>query len=413
MFVFSKNKLSGLFLAFALLVFVLPTKAQQTKAELQKKKSRILKEIQYTNKLIKETAQKTESTVSNVKLIQSKITSRQELINTIGQEINLLDKKIDENENVIQSLQNDLKSLKDEYAKMIYYAWKNRSAYTRLMFIFSAQNFNQAYQRMKYLQEYAAYREKQAKLIVETQKSLQSKVANLQTQKKQRASLLSSKEQEKLKLSKEKSQQENTIAQLQGKQKDLKRELRKKQQKAQELDRAIAEIIKKEIEAARRAAKAKNKNSSNKGFPLSPEAQKLSASFAANKGKLPWPVKQGVITSTFGKHPHPVLKGVYTNNNGIDISTDKGATVRAIFKGKVTGIIIIPGEGKCVMVRHGEYLSVYTYLSRVFVNKGDEVNTKQDLGVLVERKTDAKSDMHLEIWKGITKLDPQYWILSR
>ena len=146
---------------------------------------------------------------------------------------------------------------------------------------------------------------------------------------------------------------------------------------------------------------------------MTPEAKKLSASFAANKGKLPWPVISGTITARFGKHPHPVLAGIVVNNNGVDISTNKGANSRAIFGGVVSSVAIIPGEGKVVMVRHGEYLSVYSYMSEVFVDKGDQITTKQELGVLINESGKNKTTMHIEIWKGMVKLNPEYWIFRK
>ena len=177
------------------------------------------------------------------------------------------------------------------------------------------------------------------------------------------------------------------------------------------VQKAIQRIIEEEIRKAREAAKkAGNKT---KGFPMTPEALKLSNSFATNKGKLPWPVKQGVITAEFGKHPHPVLAGIIISNNGIDISTTKGATARAIFNGEVSSVAIIPGEGKVVMVRHGEYLTVYSYMSEVFVGKGDKISLKQDLGILVNESDKSKTQVHLEIWKGMIKLNPKYWIFRK
>ena len=185
----------------------------------------------------------------------------------------------------------------------------------------------------------------------------------------------------------------------------------KKQAAAQKLQKAIQKIIEDEIRKAREAAKKAGNTS--KGFPMTPEALKLSNSFAANKGKLPWPVLEGVITDRFGKHPHPVLSGIVINNNGIDISTTKGAISRAIFEGEVSSVAIIPGEGKVVMVRHGEYLSVYSYMTEVYVKKGDKVTTKQHLGVLVNEAGASKTDIHIEIWKGMTKLNPEYWIYRK
>ena len=146
---------------------------------------------------------------------------------------------------------------------------------------------------------------------------------------------------------------------------------------------------------------------------MTPEAQKLSLDFSANKGKLPWPVEKGVITGEYGTHPHPVLKNIQIKNNGIDVSTNRGAMARAIFEGVVSKILIIPGEGKSILVRHGEYLSVYSYMSEVFVKAGDKISTKQELGLLVSDNANTKTDMHFELWKGMNTLNPVYWLHSR
>lgn len=385
----------------------------QSKNELEAKKKELQKEINLTNKLLNETRKNKELSLDELLKLKSKLNAREGLISTLNSELRLYNNQIKQNINEIASLEKELKKLKEEYAKMIYYAYVNRSDYDKIMFVFASSSFNQAYKRIKYLQQYSEYRKSQAKSIVKTQQTLKQKITELDQAKQEKVALLSLEEQEKQKLAVEQAEKENVVKNLQGKEKELKQQLAKNQAAAQKLQKAIQRIIEEEIRKAREAAKKAGTPSSSKGFPLTPEALKLSNSFAANKGKLPWPVLEGVITDRFGKHPHPVLSGIVINNNGIDISTTKGAIARAIFEGEVSSVAIIPGEGKVVMVRHGEYLSVYSYMTDVYVKKGDKITTKQHLGTLVNEPGKSKTDVHLEIWKGMTKLNPEYWIYRK
>ena len=411
------NKYLPVFVVLMLLGITSSTSFAQNKKDLETKKKELQKEISLTNKLLNETKKNKEITLDELVKLKSKINARQELISAIHQSIKLVNKQISETQQNITSLQNELEKLKQEYAKMIYYAYKNRSNFDKVMFIFSSENFNQAYKRLKYIQQYSEFRKKQAESIVKTQQELKEKIAQLEIDKQEKSALLSLEEQEKQKLAIEKAEQETTVQKLQSKEQELKSDLRKKEEAARKLQKAIEKIIEEEIRKAREAAAKANKdpksNTSKTSFPMTPEALKLSNSFASNKGSLPWPVMEGIITDRFGQHPHPVLAGIEVNNNGIDISTVKGAIARAIFEGEVSSVAIIPGGGKVVMIRHGEYLSVYSYLSDVYVKKGDKVTTKQHLGTLVSEPDKAKTTVHLEIWKGMTKLNPEYWIFRK
>lgn len=392
-------------------LFIGVTVNAQSKKELEDKKKKLQKEISLTNKLLNETKKNKELSLDELLKLKSKINARQGLISALNSEVRLYNNQIKQNIEVIASLEEDLKKLKSEYAKMIYYAYLHKNSYDKIMFIFASKSFNQAYKRLKYLQQYSEFRKNQANSIVKTQEELKLKITELDQAKQEKIALLSLEEQEKQKLAVEQVEKENVVKKLQGKEQQLKQDLAKKQEAASKLQKAIQKIIEEEIRKAREAAKKAGNTS--KGFPMTPEALKLSNSFAANKGKLPWPVLEGVITDRFGKHPHPVLTGIVINNNGIDISTTKGAIARAIFEGEVSSVAIIPGEGKVVMVRHGEYLSVYSYMTDVFVKKGDKVDTKQHLGTLVSEPGKSKTDVHLEIWKGMTKLNPEYWIFRK
>ena len=383
----------------------------QSKKELEKKKKQLQKEIRLTNKLLKEAKKNKDLSVDELLKLKSKINARSSLISTMNSEIKLINNDINSIEANTIELGDEIQRLKKEYAKIIYYAFKHRNTYDKIMFVFASKDINQAYKRLKYIQQYSEYRKSQAKTIMVNQIELNKKLEKLKEVKQENAVLVSLQEQEKKQLSSEKSEQENVVKKLQGKEQELKNKLRKKEVAKRKLQKAIQRIIEEEIRKAREAAK-KSGNTS-KGFPMTPEAKKLSNSFASNKGKLPWPVIEGVITARFGKHPHPVLTGIVIENNGVDISTTKGATSRAIFSGIVSSVAIIPGEGKVVMVRHGEYLSVYSYMNEVFVKKGDKITTKQELGVLINESGKSKTLIHLEIWKGMIKLNPQYWLFRK
>lgn len=394
-----------------MLILLANSSLAQNKNELEKRKKKLQKEIRLTNQLLKETRKDKDLSVDELLKLKSKINSRSNLIAAMNSEMRLINKQIDESKDEINDLESELISLKAEYSKIIYYAFKHRSSYDKMMFVFASKDVNQAYKRLKYIQQYSEYRKGQALEIESTKEKRRLKIASLKQTNEEKTVLVSLEKQEQESLAIEKLQQENIVQKLQGKEQELKDKLKKSERAKRKLQQAIQRIIEAEIRKAREAAKkAGNKT---KGFPMTPEALKLSNSFATNKGKLPWPVKQGVITAQFGKHPHPVLAGIIINNNGIDISTTKGSTSRAIFAGVVSSVAIIPGEGKVVMVRHGEYLTVYSYMSEVFVSKGDKIDLKQDLGILVNETGKSKTQVHLEIWKGMTKLNPKYWIFRK
>lgn len=427
--------------AFVLLFISIQGLNAQNKKELEKKKSQIQKEISITNKLLDETKKNKKLSLNQLVTLNQKITMREELINTINSEITYTDVLINRTSASILKLQNEIKLLKEEYAKMIYFASKNQSSYDRLMFVFSSEDFNQAFRRMKYFQQYSDYRKKQALLIQIKQAELSGKLTDLSVKRGDQQNLLQNKEQEKKHLTVEKSEKEVVLAGLQSKEKQLKEDLRKKQDDANKLQAAIQKIIEDEIRKAReeaiRAEKAREKarkekekkNAANpknattkevtapvkenkvteNGYSLTPEAQKLSENFEANRARLPWPVGEGVITSSFGEHEHPILKGVKVKNNGIDIATKQGAQVRSVFEGEVSGVVSIPGAGKAVIIRHGDYLSVYSNLSEAFVQKGDKIKTKQYIGAALT-DDDNKTEVHFEIWKGSITQNPASWI---
>ncbi|MCX6290312.1 MAG: peptidoglycan DD-metalloendopeptidase family protein [Bacteroidetes bacterium] len=406
-------------------LFISPVVFSQNKKDLEKKKEQLRKDIEYTNQLLSQTKKNKSTSLSQLITLNKKISYRSELINTINDEIGGLDNSIGGINRHIDSLETRMTELKKQYAGMLYFAYKNQAAYSKLSFIFSARDFNQAYKRLKYLQQLSAYRIQQRNLIEQTQDSLAVRKNDLLGVRTEKSHLLTSQEKEKKNLDQEKKEQVSALNNLASREKKLRADLKEKQKQEEKLNRAIEDIIRKEIESAKLAARKKSSSTltasvskkpetitSAAALTSTPEALKLSNDFASNKGKLPWPVDQGFITSTFGRHYHPVWKDVVVNNNGVDINSQKGAKARAIFDGKVVRVIMVVDK-YAVLVQHGEYFTLYSNLRDVSVKAGDRVTTKQTLGLVQTDEDDGKTEVHLEIWKGSNKMDPENWIMAR
>lgn len=429
--------------------------SKTTKRELETKKRRINDEIKEINSMLSETKANKKNSLGALVNINMKLEKRQELINTINAQIANINRDIKQNELQIEQLKNSLEKLKKEYARMIVFAQRNQDAYSVLMFIFAADNFTQAYSRLKYVQQYSEFRKKQALEIINTQTQLLASLNELKTQRHEKNVLLGNEQEEKKNLSSEKQEQEQVLTELQKKEKDLKNELEKKKQDAIELQREIKRLIAEEIrrkaeeaakeEAKRLAAKkakeaklaeaAKKKTKTGKTVPdkteekpviesksektesasvpeLSEEAVALSEDFSNNRGKLPWPVMKGVICETYGEHEHPAIKGFMMFNNGLEICATKGTQARAVFEGEVTSIAVSPTGGKLVIIRHGEYLSVYCNLEDILVKTGQKVTVKQPIGTVQYNEDEDKTSMNLQIWKGQKTMDPSGWLLN-
>ena len=396
------------------------TKNQQEKTKLERERQKLLKDIELTKKLLDKTTENKKLTLSQLETLQKQIQIRQQIIAAINKEIRLIESEIKETEDIVNALQNDLNELKKRYAEMVVNAYKNRNALNEIVFVFSSKNFNDAFQRVKLIQTLNQFRRKQAEMIEETKQTLNNKVEDLKAKKAERIKLLNAEIEQRTELSEEKQQQDKIAQELKKKEKQLNEQIKKKQATAEKLNKKIEEIIKKEIEAAKKKAeaeaKAKNKPAPATGtkgtssLSYTPEAAKLSADFQSNQGKLPWPVEKGIITKGFGQQPHPVLKSVIINNNGVDIKTEKNAKARCIFDGSVVSVITVPGMQKAVMIRHGEFFSVYSNLDEVFVKAGDKVTTKQELGIIHTNEEEAKTEIHFELWRGTEKMNPSGWI---
>ena len=377
----------------------------QSKKDLENKKKELQKEIDYQNKLLDEVKKNKNRSMVQLAILNNKIVKQQSLIALLNSEIETLGKNINETRKNIQIKESEMNILKNDYAKIIFASYKNRDSYQRLMFLFASSDFNQGYQRIKYFQYYADARKKQAGLIQETQRQLETKKQELEIEKEEHNKALNEKEKERGKLSKEKKDKEVVLTDLQKREKKIKDELKKKKEASEKLKKAIEKVIDAEIKKSREGSKKDSKK-----ITLTPDEQVLSDDFQINKGHLPWPLAEGVITESFGTHAHPDLPGIKITNNGVNIGTNKGATVRAVFNGTVVAVASVGGvDGKVVIVKHGEYLSVYSNLAEAHMKSGDKIKTKQSIGKVL---TDDNSvtELHFEIWKGQTMMNPESWI---
>ena len=400
---------------------------QDNKKELEIKKKQLQKEIELTNKLIQETKKNKNLTLAQLRVLNKKIDDRKKLINTLLSEVTYLNREIQSRNKNINTMQAQLNKLKADYARVIYKSYINRNRYNTFYYVFSADNITQAYRRLNYLQAHNNYRRKQASEIKQSQKELSLQLSELQNDIVEKRQVLNTEEQQKQALAIEKTEQEQAVNQLKKKEKELVKDLEKKKSTAKKLENEIRRVIEREIkkerERALAAEKAKKPNVSkpktgtkpteNKpaelAFAVSPETKLNSSKFEQNKGRLPWPIEKGVITEEYGQHKHPVLANVYTFNNGVDFAAPKGTTMRAIFDGEVSGVINIPGNNTAVIVRHGEYLSVYSNITDVQVKSGQKIKTGEVIGLLSD-DDNGKTAGHLEIWNGKNKMDPAVWI---
>jgi len=391
----------------------------QNKDQLKKQKKAIENEISYTTSLLEKTKENKQASLQYISYLNKKISSQERLIQISNIELSLIKKQINKLENQIlfTEQQIDKKSkeilaLKNEYGKMLYSLQKNKNDRNSLMFIMSSETFNQAYKRVLYLREYSRMRKAQTLQIIKSQDSLSASSERLILQKQlisekktESIDLISSKRNNLNKILESKQEKDSKVAKLQKSEKIFLRKIKDQQKQARLIEEKIKRIIEEEIRLAREKLKTENNSIS-----LTPEAQLLSDQFSANKGNMPWPLEQGLIVSYFGKQKHHVFGNVETFNNGINIATNENAIIRSVFNGKVSRIFFIKGEGKAVLINHGEYFTVYSGLKTVSVKLGDEVLTKEQIGTVLTDNSEKKTELHFEIWQGYDKLNPSLWL---
>lgn len=408
-----------LFVGFAMHSFA------QSSAELKRKRDKITEELDKLNDEYTKISRDKRTSLKQLSLLKAQIDLREEKIKTANSEIRLLDHQISNNSNNVRSLQSQLDQLKKEYAAMVLFAFRNQSAYNKLMFIFAANDFNQAYKRLKYMQQFGDYRQRQAGYIEGTQKDLHVKIVALDHDKKEKKNILQDQQKEKEKLGKEKDNQAQVVNTLSKEQKRTKKEMAQQNRLLSQIRKSIGAAIRREIEEARRkeaeavriaAAKAKAENKptvvakpASKGTDVlsaTPEAAKLSNDFLGNRGRLPWPVANGAIVGKFGL---TYIQGIKTDNSGVDIKTSQGAAVRSVFSGEVSKVENVDGS-YLIVIRHGEFFTAYMNLRTVSVSKGQKVSIKQTIGSAGVDPESGDSQVHFELWKGFTPQNPQNWI---
>jgi septal ring factor EnvC (AmiA/AmiB activator) len=396
--------------------------AQRNKHQLEREKEENLKRIAETNKILEETKSKKEATIGQLSALKQQINARNSVIKSLSTELEYIDTDIAENEAIIVSMETDIQNLREEYANMIYMAYKSNSLYDNLVFLFSSKTFNQLYNRIQYFKQYSEARKSQVMLISKSSKYLNQQRQVLNEKRMEKLKLLDSKTSETQSLTELKNQQDLLVSDLSKKEKELKNELEESKKSVKKLEKLITDLIKAEREKAMHELTVSEGNKSNKNkksnsneknsetkVSLTPEVSEMSHSFAGNNGKLPWPVVHGNISHHFGKQAHPVLKGVYVENLGVDILTLKNETVRSVFKGKVITVASVPGMNNVVMIQHGEYFTVYAKLKSVMVETGQTVQAKDAIGEVHTDKNDV-SELQFQIWKNNEKLDPEHWL---
>ncbi len=388
--------------------------AQSTRAELEETRKQLLKEIRQTSRLLKQTKENREATYSRFVTLQRQINRRLQLIKTLQAEVLLLLDNVARTTGAVEAMTDDVSRLKSEYAIMVRHAYRQRLMQNDWLFILSASSFNDAFRRWQYLRQYDRYRQKQAKLILKTQETLLAKIASLKERKSEKERLLATENRHSEMLGLEISAKNRILEDLKGDENRLSRQLVIKEKAAAKLTAAIEKVISAEIEKARAAERATaNVNVSPSAPSVAAAVESstnLSFEFQRNRGVLPWPVNNGVVTGFFGKQQHPTIKTVQIVNNGIDIRTDQGSQVQAVFEGVVVGTQFIPGFDYMVILQHGEYYTVYSNLEEVKVRKGDRIKFRQSIGVVSTNRKTNTSEVHFEIWKEKTRLDPTKWV---
>ena len=378
----------------------------QNKTQLKNQKKKLLEEIEWSNSALKETQKNKTLSYNQLKTLKQKIAIRTQLIQTIQREIESIKEEIEANEEKKKVLESDLLLLKDSYAVLIEQAYKSQKHFNRILFLLSSKDFQQAYKRASYIKQISEYRQQQAREIEKKQDHLEKSILVLQKQQQIKQNLIDNKQLEKELLNQQQQQQKISVAALSKKEKELKEILNTKKKKRKKIQKEIERIIAEEL-------RKKTDLSAKKDFASTPEAITLSNSFKLNKGKLPWPVAKGLVISKFGKQRHPVLTGITVENNGIEIATEAHSSCRNIFKGKVSSVLTMPNGIKVVMVRHGEYISVYSNLSEVYVEKGEQVDTKDQIGIVFTSKQENTTIIDFQLWKGALKLNPLHWLMKK
>ena len=408
-------------LFFLMLFSVSNSQAQSKKQqELEARRQEILKEIKQYNLLITDDKKKERSMVSLVEDLNNKVRVRQNLIKITNDQANLLTREINSNQKEISSLRDQLTELKADYAAMVVKSYKSKSEQSRVMFLLSSDNFQQAYKRLQYIRQYTKYQEQQGTEIKGKTEKLQELNTSLLQQKKDKEKLIEENRIAKRELEKDVKTQQELVASIRKNIGGYASQIKAKQQEADRIDREIDRMIKEAIAEANRLANKNNKSTtsstkaSSSGFALTPEAKALAANFEANKGKLSWPVEKGIVKTRYGIQPSPIDPSISFQSTGVRIATEEHSKVRAVFQGTVTGILASKTGNPTVLIQHGNYFTAYKNLSKIYVKKGDKVDTKQFIGEVFTTSGEHETILSFSIYKVVGSVsqtqDPSGWI---
>ena len=411
--------------------------AQQDQKQLKREQQKLEKRISNTKKLLSKVKNNSQASLNEIRLIENQIKSREALVNLFDNQVRTAEMKIVQKKIEIKRLRAKLSSLKDQYRKMFLYAYKHRGNYNKVMYLLASSDYNEALRRNRYLKKVAKVQRKQAALIKQHQQLIYKEINQIDKEKQIKQQALLEKQNERQLIEKDKVKKEKSYQKFKKEEQalvsQLKEDERKKIQLKKQIDAAIrADIAKKQArEAARKAEQVKKQEKTptttaptnspataatpapkRVATPVSTEGAAIGKSFETNRGRLPWPVDNGSVTEKFGRNYHPTLSGIEWNNNGIDITCNKGSRVRAVFEGEVTTVFSVPGAGKVVIVKHGAYRTVYGNLAETFVGVGSKVSTKQAIGTLLN--DDGVSVCHFEVHQVVgvnpITLNPSLWI---
>ena len=397
-----------LFVLFGLTILAQTANAQdQRQQNLENQRKLLQEEIKQINKLLFSNEKQKKSVLTEFEDLSLKIDVRGRLIRVTNEQANRLTQKISVNQRIIGQQRKDLENLKKDYSEMIRKSYQSGSGQSRMMFLFSSESFLQAYKRSQYLNQYTSFRKKQGELIVEKTKTLQQLNTDLVAQKLKKEELVKENKTAQQQYKNEQSSQQQLIKALKKKERSFVSQIKKKQKKAAAINKEIQRLIREAIAASNKAA---GKNLNAKVFTLTPEDQLISDNIIANKGKLPWPVEQGIVVQKFGKQPHPVVKTTMIQSNGVTIATPQSSEARAVFEGKVMSIIGFKGSNPTVLIQHGNYITTYSNLSEVYVIKGQKVKAKEKIGKVFTNPETGKTELKFSVFKNSSPTNPKSWI---
>lgn len=398
-----------IYLLFCLsFLFAVSLNSQSEKQKkLEAQRQQVLREMQQINALLFSKKKEEKSEITLIEDINYKVSVRRNLIRITNEQANLLTREINSNQKEITSLRAQLQELKDDYAAMIVKSYKSKSEQSKVMFLLSSQNFKQAYKRLQYIKQYTNYQKQQGEAIKTKTKELQDLNILLTKRKEEKQKLIEENRAAKRELEQELKQRESLMASIQADMSKYNAQIKKKQKEADRLNKEIDRLIREAIAASNK--KAGNTKSTGV-FVLTPEAKILASNFEANRGQLGWPVTRGVIKGKFGKTRSLTDSSVEVNNSGVKIATERNAQVKAVFNGEVSKIVVVKNANPAIIIRHGNYLSIYNNLSKIYVKSGDKINTGQVIGEVFTNKSTGETLLDFRIYKNNKKLNPQYWL---